>query len=216
VIHSRAAALVWRWAPALAYAGLISYLSAQPGLKPPMQISDKLAHATEFGLLAALLWRAATGSFLTRATWRSACAAGIACAAYAALDEFHQSFVPGRDSSALDALADVGGAVAALLILWAVSSQWSARARAAAPALTLLSKKDCHLCDEAEKVLLLVQSEIPFTYKKVDIASDETLSSRYALDVPVVLMEGRKVFKHTIDPESLRRRLLRAIGGTAP
>jgi VanZ family protein len=205
---------LWRWGPFLVYAGLISYLSSEPSLKPPFNIWDKLAHAVEFGILAALLWRAIGGSFLASATPRRAALYLAACALYAGLDEYHQSFVPGRDSSLLDVLADVTGASIIVAGLSAIS-WWRTRPRppGAAPpakmrALTLLSKPGCHLCDEAEAVILEVRSEIPFAYERVDVSGDAELSSRYGLELPVVLMGGRKIFKHRVDPEKLRRRLL--------
>lgn len=39
------------------------------------------------------------------------------CAVYGALDEWHQSFVPGRDADFLDWTADVAGAICALVLL---------------------------------------------------------------------------------------------------
>ena len=204
----------WRWGPFLAYAGLISYLSSEPSLKPPFNIWDKLAHAIEFGILAALLWRAIGGSFLAAATPKRAALYLSACALYAGLDEYHQSFVPGRDSSLLDVLADVTGASTIVVLLWAIS-WWRTSGRPRDPSperplrtLTLLSKPGCRLCDEAEAVLLEVRSEIPFTYEKVDVSGDAELTSLYGLELPVVLMGGRKIFKHRVDPGKLRRRLL--------
>jgi len=208
---------IWRWGPFLTYAVLISWLSGEPSLKPPFNIWDKLAHATEFGVLAALLWRAIGGSLLASATIPRVAAYLGCCVAYAALDEFHQSFVPGRDASVLDAAADVSGASLVLLGLWGVSRFRGARRGAAAssrgfagPSLQLLSKPGCHLCDEAEAVLLKVRAEIPFDYEKVDVSADEELSRLYGLELPVVLMGGRKIFKYRVDPDQLRRRLARA------
>ena len=82
----------------------------------------KLAHLTEYAILAALLWRALRGgtrwqakmSILVFFTW-------IACAIFAASDEFHQSFVPSRTSSPIDVMIDVTGALIGLAICLAFS-----------------------------------------------------------------------------------------------
>ena len=82
----------------------------------------KLAHLTEYAILAALLWRALRGgtrwqakmSILLFLTW-------IACAIFAASDEFHQSFVPSRTSSPIDVMIDVTGALIGLAICLAFS-----------------------------------------------------------------------------------------------
>lgn len=215
---------LWRWGPVLLYALFISVLSSQSNLKVPAEISDKVAHAMEFGILAALLWRASNGRFLPeRPSARPAAVALGLCAAYSALDEFHQSFVPGRESSLWDAAADTGGAVGVVLLLWGLSILWSRRSRSVAagaadsaaavvptPTLTLLSKKECPLCDEAEKVILQVREELPFEFEKIDISGDADLRGRYRFDVPVLLMEGQEIFRHRVDARGLRSRLLRA------
>jgi VanZ family protein len=77
----------------------------------------KLGHVTEYAILAMLLWHALRGgtrwqtkmSILFVITW-------IACAIFAASDEFHQSFVPSRTSSPTDVMIDVIGALTGLLI----------------------------------------------------------------------------------------------------
>jgi VanZ family protein len=81
----------------------------------------KTAHLTEYFMLSIFLmnglmhglrgkdrsWR------LHWAIWAVAIAAG-----YAALDEFHQSFVPSRGPSAWDVLLDTTGAAVAQIVLW--------------------------------------------------------------------------------------------------
>jgi len=215
-----------RWLPAAVYAAFIWWLSSQSSLGIlPRHVSDKLAHGLLFGLFALVLWRAAAGSLRARPTVRGVLLVAAFCAVYAAIDEIHQSFVPGRDASAFDALADVIGSGLVLAAAWGFAS-WKRRtaARAAGeneagsrreggPVLTLLSKKDCHLCDVAERVLREVQAEIPFKYEKVDVAGDAGLSRTYGEEVPVLLLEGRKIFKYKVDPEQLRRRLRRAMEG---
>ena len=54
----------------------------------------------------------------------------LIAAGYGVLDEFHQSFVPGRSPDVFDALADVLGASLFLLTLWI----WKSRRRRASQA----------------------------------------------------------------------------------
>jgi VanZ family protein len=102
----------WAFLPALAYAGLIFALSASPNPLPFLPQSflhqDKLLHAAEYAVLAGLLVPG-----LRLAGMRPALALVVALAAasaYGATDEFHQSFVPGRDADPLDWAADTAGA----------------------------------------------------------------------------------------------------------
>lgn len=78
----------------------------------------KAAHMTEYAILALLLCHALRLSGARRpARW-----ALLACLAYAATDEFHQSFVGGRGPSPVDVMIDTAGAALALagrgLVLW--------------------------------------------------------------------------------------------------
>lgn len=96
------------WLPVVAYVALIFVVSAQPGLHPPVrfQNSDKLAHLAEYGLLGLLLGRALRASLPGR-SWLfvSMLTLGLGLGVGAA-DEVFQSFVPGRDSTVFDWLAD--------------------------------------------------------------------------------------------------------------
>jgi VanZ family protein len=79
----------------------------------------KLGHLTEYAILAALLWRALRSgtrwqmkmSILFAIAW-------VACAIFAASDEFHQSFVLSRTSSPTDVMIDICGALVGLAICW--------------------------------------------------------------------------------------------------
>jgi len=80
----------------------------------------KLGHLTEYAILAALLWRA----FGRGITWHLKVSilflvAWVACAIFAASDEFHQSFVPSRTASPSDVMIDICGALVGLAICWA-------------------------------------------------------------------------------------------------
>lgn len=98
--------------------GGIFYLSHQPSLElvPPLfPHQDKVFHAGIFFLL-----------FISMIINRDLCrgfhplpilfASGII---YAVSDEIHQSFIPGRDCSAGDLLADIAGlAIGLIIFLW--------------------------------------------------------------------------------------------------
>jgi len=87
----------------------------------------KAGHMFVFGVLAVLIWRALAYSAVRQAMWWSL----ALTAAYAATDEFHQSFTSGRHPSPVDVAIDSVGALLFLLAL----AVWlrSRRARAGAP-----------------------------------------------------------------------------------
>lgn len=78
----------------------------------------KLGHLIEYGILAALLWRALRGTLTSSRTLAIASLVFVVSAVFAASDEFHQSFVPMRTASARDVMIDIGGALAGLFICW--------------------------------------------------------------------------------------------------
>lgn len=103
---------VWRWAAVAAYMALIFTVSSLPirlGETAQKFHGDWLAHIVEYGVLGVLLCRAFTpdaprtgGTVLILRVM----AIGIL---YGLTDEFHQRFVPMRDSNLLDLVADAAG-----------------------------------------------------------------------------------------------------------
>ena len=100
------------WGPATLWAAVLFFLSAQPdppgaGLFDWVPAGDKLAHFLMYAVLGALLahGRGEQGE----PSHRALLATG---ALYAASDEWHQSFVPGREVSVLDWAADACGVAA--------------------------------------------------------------------------------------------------------
>lgn len=73
----------------------------------------------------------------------------------------------------------------------------------------LYARAECHLCQEAKKVLERVRREIPFELNEVDVDSDPALREQYGEQVPVLFVQGEKAFKYRIDERKLRRRLRR-------
>lgn len=109
----------------LLWAAFIFALSAQPSLPHPArlfniadEVGDYASHAAAFAILAGLSWYALRAYSLRRPE-TARLAALIFSALYAASDEFHQSFVPGRTASVWDWLADcVGAGLMLILVNW--------------------------------------------------------------------------------------------------
>jgi len=96
---------------------LIFWLSAQPAVPVPLLFwgQDKLAHAIFFGVLGVFLARSLTPPQVL--VWSRVLLVTVLVVAYGISDEYHQSFVPGRDASPWDVLADAtGGFLAAWLL----------------------------------------------------------------------------------------------------
>lgn len=108
------------WLPVLAWAGLIFALSSIPSLKsglpePGDFVLRKLGHMVEYAVLALLLRRALWAHGLDQE--RNGIPTAALALLYAVLDEYHQSFVPGREGSPRDVLIDALGIGAALAFL---------------------------------------------------------------------------------------------------
>jgi hypothetical protein len=58
------------------------------------------------------------------------------------------------------------------------------------PRVTLYSKSDCHLCDEAEDRLAGLSRQFGLTYHKIDIQSSPDLFERYRYRIPVIEVDG--------------------------
>jgi len=76
--------------------------------------------------------------------------------------------------------------------------------------VTLYTRPDCHLCDEAKSQIAPLLSEFGARLHEVNIDSDPELRERYNLDVPVIFLAGRKIAKHRIDLRQFRRQLREA------
>ncbi|HJZ47588.1 MAG TPA: VanZ family protein [Roseiflexaceae bacterium] len=106
-----------RWLAIAGWMALIFFLSSQPQLpSAPDPLADlifkKGAHFTAYAVLVMLFRRALPpGRWAVALSW-------VLTVLYAASDEWHQSFVPGRHPQLTDVLIDASGAVAGLLIFW--------------------------------------------------------------------------------------------------
>jgi len=94
----------------LALMALIFWLSSQTGGGDIGEAGRIAAHAGQFGALAAL-WVWALGPGIGA---RAIVASAVISTLYAISDEYHQSFVPGRDADSFDVGVDAVGIALAL------------------------------------------------------------------------------------------------------
>ncbi len=101
------------WIPVAAYSGFIWFMSSlsQPPL-PPGHYSDKTLHFWGFFVYGIVVYHAFA---VSRARF-PALLAMLVASFWGACDELHQSFVPGRDASAIDWIADTSGALVAVAL----------------------------------------------------------------------------------------------------
>jgi hypothetical protein len=80
--------------------------------------------------------------------------------------------------------------------------------------LTLYSRPGCHLCEEMKAVVQRVvrAAAAPLAVEEIDISTDAELEARYGLEIPVLLLEGKKVAKYRVTEAELAR-ILRARQG---
>ena len=117
---NKTSSVITKWLPVILWMGLIFCASAMhsrpstPGLSH-FHWDDKLQHSGAYAILAALVWRALENN---RPRWWLLCVSITIAVLYGASDEWHQSFVPGRECSISDLSADsLGAAIAALVLM---------------------------------------------------------------------------------------------------
>ncbi|MEW6268593.1 MAG: VanZ family protein [Thermodesulfobacteriota bacterium] len=102
-----------------------------PGVSPTTLVAlhgavRKLAHVTEYAILAILLVRALERP--RRAVWTTATAALVIGAGYAVVDELHQTWVPSRVGSPIDVALDACGTLLGVALATVLSAGRRSRA----------------------------------------------------------------------------------------
>lgn len=112
----------------LAYMGAIYWLSSQPPAEAgvPAEAAARLWSRVALNLLHVPLYAGLAFCFLQALSagqgaedmpWELAALTLLGTAGYAAFDEWHQSFVPGRRASSVDFMLDLAGIAGMLVIL---------------------------------------------------------------------------------------------------
>ena len=79
--------------------------------------------------------------------------------------------------------------------------------------LTIYSKPGCHLCDEMKAVVARAIQKCAdvtreaITIEEIDISGDPALLALYELEIPVLLIDGKRAAKYRITEAELKRRL---------
>ena len=71
--------------------------------------------------------------------------------------------------------------------------------------LTIYSRPGCHLCDEMKEVVRRVSASVPLALDEIDISGDAELERLYGVEIPVLMVDGKKVAKYRIGESELVR-----------
>lgn len=58
--------------------------------------------------------------------------------------------------------------------------------------LTLYTRKNCHLCEQAKQAISELKGEFHFMLEEIDIDRSDELTETYGLMIPVLLINGKE------------------------
>jgi glutaredoxin len=77
--------------------------------------------------------------------------------------------------------------------------------------LRIYSKPGCHLCDQMKSLVLRIIAGHPNRHElsldEIDISGDPELLDRYGLEIPVLMIDGKKVAKYRVSEMELTQML---------
>jgi len=71
------------------------------------------------------------------------------------------------------------------------------------PAVTLYTRKDCSLCEDAAALLRDLARDLHFDIDPVDIDAEPALRDRYNDIIPVIAINGRELARAPMDADAL-------------
>ena len=74
--------------------------------------------------------------------------------------------------------------------------------------IEIFSKPDCHLCDEAKQEITKMKKRFLLDVREINITESPDVYEIYKLEIPVILINGRKAFKYRVEADQLLKRLL--------
>ena len=73
--------------------------------------------------------------------------------------------------------------------------------------LTLMTRRNCHLCEQMKRVVSMVAERRPVALTEIDVESDPGLEAQYGSDVPVLIREGQVLARSRVSVAQLTERL---------
>ena len=80
--------------------------------------------------------------------------------------------------------------------------------------LTIYSRPGCHLCDDMKAIVERVAraAGAAVAVDEIDITTDPKLEAAYGLEIPVLMIDGKKAAKYRVSEDELRRVLAARAG----
>jgi glutaredoxin len=78
------------------------------------------------------------------------------------------------------------------------------------PRVAVYHAAGCHLCERALAQVRALREELAFELEEVAIDGDPDLEARYRERIPVVEIDGERVFTYYVHEQAFRRRLAAA------
>ena len=75
--------------------------------------------------------------------------------------------------------------------------------------VVIYTRPGCHLCEEAKQEMLAAHCADQYVLEEVNIESDPALVERYALEIPVITINGTKAFKYRLTAAEFRKAVRR-------
>ena len=75
--------------------------------------------------------------------------------------------------------------------------------------LTLLTRPNCHLCDQMKEIIWQTQQSFTFLLHELDITSRKDLETKYGTEIPVLMYGTRVVARTRVTAKKLGEQLRR-------
>ena len=73
--------------------------------------------------------------------------------------------------------------------------------------VTLITRTNCHLCEEAEAIVARLAVELGFSVVLLDVDADRARANEYSDRVPVILLDGKEHGYWRVEEPRLRKAL---------